>query len=63
MNEHIRRLAMKTVQDSPNMRLDISDMEYFAVMLIRECAEVCDSGPFGNDYYADRIKEHFGVES
>ena len=66
MNERIQKLLKESGIDqnwnNEDFMVSKKEMEYFAELIVRECAEVCDRAPFGNDYYANRIKEHFGVK-
>jgi hypothetical protein len=64
MNERIRQLAEQagliTPQDDrENWHEYINDVEKFAELIVRECAEIADKG------WADpghQIKQHFGVK-
>ena len=67
MNERIKELAIEAGMivgeaNGFDMTRFMPREVKFAELIVRECAEVCDRAPFGNDYYADRIKEHFGVK-
>jgi len=74
MNERIKELARKsqmvfwpTDPEVVELSKDI-DIEKFAELLIRECAQVCRDQPNHYALKADRdncaiaIEEHFGVE-
>ena len=73
MNERIKQLAEQcTVSciDGRGVELNEIDVEKFAELIVRECADtVTDRCEMRNEsdvkraeYYAKRIKEHFGVE-
>lgn len=66
MNERIGKLRLQACkwasENVPIGEYENASDEKFAELIVRECAEVCDRAPFGNDYYANRIKEHFGVK-
>ena len=62
MNERIRELAVK---NAPAWMTDMGqlypDIEKFAELIVRECAEVA-SDYDGAHYVGREIKQHFGVE-
>ena len=68
MNERIRLLAER----AGFLNKDEESIEYFAELIIRECAKVCDdldiddwgdkSFDDGTYYCSRAIKQHFGVE-
>jgi len=66
MNERIKQLALQ----ANFLRKDEKSIEYFAELIVRECADtVTDRCEMRNEsdvkraeYHAKRIKEHFGVE-
>jgi hypothetical protein len=66
MNERIGKLRIEACkwarENVPVGEYENASDEKFAELIVLECADVVDSAPFGNDYYANRIKEHFGVE-
>jgi len=75
MNEHILKLALQSgawhqVYDQERFMVDSGfDVEKFAELIVRECAEIADterSNSVGCGYITKtdgmRIKEHFGVE-
>ena len=66
MNERIKELYDKLGLDFKNFQrvtVTESDMQYFAELIVRECAEVGDSGDSLQDGgIARMIKQHFGVE-
>lgn len=50
---------------------DCGEFETFVTLIVKECVEICESDPVGDDpacctntayRIADKIKEHFGVE-
>ena len=66
MNERIKELYDKLGLDFKNFQrvtVTESDMQYFAELIVQECAEVGDSGDSLQDGgIARMIKQHFGVE-
>ena len=68
MNERIRELALQ----AGFLNKDEESIEYFAELIVRECAKVCDdldiddwgdkSFDDGTYYCSRAIKQHFGVE-
>ena len=75
MNERIRELALqanpasKEIYESDNWEYNCAawcaqDLEKFAELIVRECADVCESfGESGDGYTCSaEILEHFGVE-
>ena len=56
MNERIRELYIKTLSEECSNPA-LVDIEKFAELIVRECAELCLA-----DYDADIILAHFGVE-
>jgi hypothetical protein len=63
MNKRIRELTRRvygpSLLDHENFVMNNDKMERFAELIVRECAEVADSG------WADpahQIKQHFGFE-
>ena len=65
MNERIRELHSKVLDESGNMRWNVEDAEKFAELIVKECAitvqDFVDHRIPANEYPA-RLKEHFGVE-
>ena len=61
MNERIRELANKAGYSKDYLEIGLpSNMEKFAELIVRECAEIADTA---EPYKAnDLIKQHFGVE-
>ena len=57
MNERIKQLAER----AGFLNKDEESIEYFAELIIRECAEVA-SDYDGADYIGREMKKHFGVE-
>jgi hypothetical protein len=57
MNERIKELAEQVGWRDGNILMYEEDMEKFAELIVRECAELCLA-----DYDADIILAHFGVE-
>jgi hypothetical protein len=76
MNERIRQLAEQASNTTTsyydgrgNVTQTVFDKEKFAELIVRECAEIADTGrpnSVGCGYITKtngmRIKEHFGVE-
>jgi hypothetical protein len=63
MNERIRELAEQQGFTGPNFYISSSELEKFAELIVRECAELANeetSLPY--DSYSKKIKKHFGVE-
>ena len=68
MNERIKLLA----EQAGFLNKDEESIEYFAELIVRECAKVCDdldiddwgdkSFDDGTYYCSRAIKQHFGVE-
>ena len=60
MNERIRELA-KSVQCQRHWTEE--DIKKFAELIVKECVKVCSESGTRYDglWYADQIKEHFGV--
>ena len=60
MNERIIELAEESYNEFYNIHIDL---EQFAELIIRECAEVGDSvDPLQDGGIARMIKQHFGIE-
>ena len=75
MNERIRELAEQAgavfektngLNDCPQDSLVDDEIQKFAELIVRECAEQVITGPNGPAHYAVeaaiRLKKHFGVE-
>ena len=73
MNERIKELA----EQAGFLNKDEESIEYFAELIVRECAKVCEpvlDEPYedmtefgkelveGQDVAIEKIKQHFGVE-
>lgn len=64
MNERIKELA----EQAGFLNKDEESIEYFAELIVRECAEIADKNRTAMEMdrnthlTADAIKEHFGVE-
>ena len=41
---------------------DLNDVQKFAELIIRECADIADMNQFQHDSVGKYIKNHFGVE-
>jgi len=61
MNKRIRQLAEQAGYSKDYLEIGLpSNMEKFAELIVRECAEIADTAePF---LASDLIKEHFGVK-
>ena len=59
MNERIKQLAM-SVQCERHWTEE--DIEKFAELIVRECANRCEQSPYPHPNYSVAIKKHFGVE-
>jgi len=61
MNKRIKELANKAGYSKDYLEIGLpSNMEKFAELIVRECAEIADTA---EPYKAnDLIKQHFGVE-
>ena len=64
MNERIKELAEQAGFPEWSQKTIGFELEKFAELIVRECAEVCSESGTRYDglWYADQIKEHFGVE-
>lgn len=63
MNERIRELAGQRGLTGPNYLISSWELERFAKLIVRECAEVAAcNGHVSGFSLGDLIKEHFGVE-
>ena len=68
MNERIRELINEATSFKEGLiegkhDIELFDKEKFAQLIVRECAEVGDSGdPLQDGGIARMIKKHFGVE-
>jgi hypothetical protein len=66
MNERIRECWLKAAREDSSDKWDTQEefIERFAKLIVRECAEVGNSGdPLQDGEIARMIKQHFGVES
>ncbi len=63
MNERLKELAREAELLVYNPNGVPTKLEKFAELIVRECAEVGDSGdPLQDGEIAKMIKQHFGVE-
>ena len=72
MNQRIRELAEQATSHMPGrppyegLTFDGFDKEKFAELIVRECAGACLHNdwedPRWGRFYANKIREHFGVE-
>jgi len=58
MNERIRELA----EQAGFLNKDEESIEYFAELIVRECAHVALMSNGNNLHVCELIKQHFGVE-
>ena len=66
MNEQIKECWLKAAREDSSDKWDTQEefIERFARLIVRECAEVGNSGdPLQDGEIARMIKQHFGVES
>jgi hypothetical protein len=71
MNERIQQLAEQAGWDNHHAKFD-TRIENFALLIVEECADVCESMPLIGPYKevqdatlkdaSVQIREHFGVE-
>ena len=64
MNERIKELAEQaTTTFDFGAPINFFDKEKFAELIVKECVKVCSESGTRYDglWYADQIKEHFGV--
>ena len=66
MNERIKELADKAVEDMPSGPWNIPDefCKKFAELIVRECAKACEKNSWmalNGFQRSKQIKEHFGV--
>ena len=64
MNERIKQLAKQATECYSNGQERRFDKEKFAELIVRECANVANSGidPAESHLIGNDILEHFGVE-
>ncbi len=77
MNERIQELIEQATSYLPGrgpyngLTFDVFDKEKFALLIVRECADICnkiyfdrypDAEDFERSEEGDAIKNHFGVE-
>ena len=60
MNERIQKLAEQQGLTGPNYFLSSQELEKFAELIVRECANVAADHDALDIY--EEIREHFGVE-
>jgi hypothetical protein len=66
MNERIRECWLKAAREDSGDKWDTQEefIERFAQLIVKECAEVGNSGdPLQDGEIARMIKQHFGFES
>ena len=60
MNERIRQLMIDAGYAEPDMA---ARAKYLAELIIKECYDVVMTGDrYRREYFADKIKKHFGME-
>ena len=60
MNERIREIAMSVQRER---HWTEEDIEMFGALIVQECYDVVMTGDrYRRDYFADKIKKHFGME-
>lgn len=66
MNDRMYELINQCFIGTTDGRLSelntISNVERFAELIVRECADRCDQSPYPHPNYSVAIKKHFGVE-
>ena len=64
MNERIKELAEQAGFPEWSQKTIGFELEKFAELIVKECVKVCSESGTRYDglWYADQIKEHFGVE-
>ena len=69
MNERIRELAEQAdivfgfdKNNDPEVICAIMDIEKFAELIVRECADIADINQHQWDGAGNYVKQHFGVE-
>ena len=65
MNERIKKIADDCGLwiEYDNRNVTEKELEFFAEQIIKECYDVVMTGDrYRRDYFADKIKKHFGME-
>jgi hypothetical protein len=67
MNEHIKLLKEQAMEWVPNMadpdtKIRLLNAEKFALLIVKECAEIARSNTRVDSKLYLMIQEHFGVE-
>ena len=65
MNERIKSLMEESGLHIAYDNKEVTDKElsFFAELIIKECYDVVMTGDrYRRDYFADKIKKHFGME-
>ena len=69
MNERIRELAEQAdivfgfdKNNDPEVICAVMDIEKFAELIVRECADIADINQHQWDGAGNYVKQHFGVE-
>jgi len=68
MNERIRQLLNEATVGlepdlSPQRTVTLNEMEKFAELIVKECAEFVENDDYRGITLAGRLRLHFGVES
>lgn len=67
MNDKIKELYIKALEESENMRWNIEDSEKFAELIVRECLDACNENNkqvhahLGVSACVKSIKQRFGI--
>ena len=62
MNERIRKLAERQGLTGPNFYISAQELEKFAELIVKECADIGDLYEGGEYQVRTQILAHFGVE-
>jgi len=62
MNERIKELAEQAeVWNADGDKCEV-DLQKFAELIVKECADRCEMSPYPHPNYSVAIKKHLGVE-
>lgn len=64
MNVRIKELMSMVDTDVSGKWINVNNVEKLAELVVKECVNVVimTSDRYRKEYFADKIKEHFGVE-
>ena len=62
MNERIRELAEKQGLTGPNYYISSQELEKFAELIIRECADIASINQHQYETTGSYVLKHFGVK-